>query len=202
MPDISGTIRRSNFQTDLFIRYAEGGGEVRCIIFILLIVLAVAAVTDLFFDKVYNEWILLSVMTGLSCAVWQGGVKGLLWAGIAMTVPVIILYPLFMIGGLGAGDIKLLAAAGSFLTVRGILTCLALSFLIGAAISLLKMLAERNFLQRMKYLLSYILDVFRSREWKFYEQDIQEHKKKNEGKIHFAVPVLLGVIAYRGGIGW
>lgn len=174
----------------------------RCIIFILLIVLAVAAVTDLFFDKVYNEWILLSVMTGLSCAVWQGGVKGLLWAGIAMTVPVIILYPLFMIGGLGAGDIKLLAAAGCFLTVRGILTCLALSFLIGAAISLLKMLAERNFLQRMKYLLSYILDVFRSREWKFYEQDIQEHKKKNEGKIHFAVPVLLGVIAYRGGIGW
>lgn len=200
MPDISGTIRRSNFQTDLFIRYAEG--EVRCIIFILLIVLAVAAITDLFFDKVYNEWILLSVMTGLSCAVWQGGVKGLLWAVIAMTVPVIILYPLFMIGGLGAGDIKLLAAAGCFLTVRGILTCLALSFLIGAAISLLKMLAERNFLQRMRYLLSYILDVFRSREWKFYEQDIQEHKKKNEGKIHFAVPVLLGVIVYRGGIGW
>lgn len=171
-----------------------------CIIIILFIFLSVAAVMDLLFDKIYNEWILAAVVTGLSCAAWKGGGKGLLWALLAMSIPVLVLYPLFMIGSLGAGDIKLLSAAGCFLTVREIMICLGISFLIGAVLSLLKMLAERNFLQRMKYLLSYILDVFRSREWKFYEEDMQENKRKNEGKIHFAVPVLLSVVLYEGGL--
>lgn len=200
MSDILGTLDRSNFQINLF--YYMQRGEVRCIIFILWIVLITAVIMDLFFDRIFNEWILLSIMTGLSCAVWQGGAGGLIRAVLSMTIPVIILYPLFMIGGLGAGDIKLFSAVGCFLTIRGIIICVALSFLIGAAIALLKMLVERNFLQRMKYLLSYILDVFISREWKFYEQDIQEKKRKNEGRIHFAIPVLLGVIAYKGGMGW
>lgn len=152
---------------------------------------------DLLFDKIYNEWILLSVMAGLSYAVWQGGGSGLLRSLLTMTIPIVLLYPLFMIGGLGAGDVKLLAAVGCFLSIRGVIVTIGLSFLTGAVISLLKMLAERNFLQRMRYLWSYILDVFKSREWKFYEEDIRESKKKKEGKIHFALPVLFGTILGR-----
>lgn len=173
-----------------------------CIFLILLLILVVAAVMDVLFDKVYNEWILVSIGAGLSYAAWQGGKIGLLGAVISMTIPVIILYPLFMIGGLGAGDIKLLAAVGCFLTRREIMICLGISFLIGAAMSLLKMAAERNFLQRMKYLLSYILDVFKSGEWKFYGQDIQERKSRKEGRIHFALPILLSVVLYKGGAYW
>lgn len=196
MQDIQGTELSFRFSDQFTIKYAEK--EVGCIIFIfLMIVVSVAVVMDLLFDKIYNEWILISIMTGLSCSVWKGGGEGLLMSLLTMTIPLIVLYPLFMIGGLGAGDIKLLAAVGCFLTVRGIVITIGLSFLTGAVISLLKMLAERNFLQRMKYLLSYILDVFKSREWKFYEQDIQESKRKKEGKIHFALPVLLGVILGR-----
>lgn len=173
-----------------------------CIIFVLFIILIVAVIMDMLFDKIYNEWILVSIVAGLSFAAWQGGRTGLLGAVISMIIPIIILYPLFMIGGLGAGDIKLLAAVGCFLTSRETITCLGISFLIGAALSLLKMIAERNFLQRMRYLLSYILDVFKSGEWKFYEQDIKERKSRKEGKIHFALPILLSVVLYKGGIYW
>lgn len=173
-----------------------------CIIYLLLVFLSIAAIMDLLFDKIYNEWILVTIVTGLSCAVWQDGGTGLMWAILSMTIPVVILYPLFMIGALGAGDIKLLAAAGCFLTVREIMICLTLAFLAGAVLSLLKMLAERSFLQRMSYLLSYILDVFKSGEWKFYEEDIRERKERNKGKIHFAVPILLGVVLYKGGVSW
>lgn len=198
---------RSNVQTNLFIFYIYlylkyKQRRVRYIIFILLIFLSVAVITDILYDKIFNGWLLTAAVTGLSLTLWQDGAGGFIWAVISMTLPVMVLYPLFMIGGLGAGDIKLLAVTGCFLSVRGILVCLALSFLIGAVISLLKMLAEHNFPQRMEYLLSYILDVFKSREWKLYEQDIQEQKKKNEGRIHFALPVLLGVILYKGGTGW
>lgn len=104
-----------------------------------------------------------------------------------------------MIGGLGAGDIKLLAVMGCFFTWKELLTCLLGSFLIGAVFSLLKMAAEKNFLQRIKYLLSYIYDVFRNRAWKLYELEIQEKKEKNRGKIHFSLPILLSFILLKGG---
>lgn len=173
-----------------------------CIFVILLVILVVAVIMDMCFDKIYNEWILIGIVAGLLCAVLENGEMGFLMAVMSMTVPVFILYPLFMIGGLGAGDIKLLAVTGCFFTIKETIICIGISFVIGAVLSLLKMLAERNFLQRMKYLLSYILDVFQSGEWKFYEEDIEDRKRRNEGKIHFALPILLGVLVYKGGISW
>ncbi len=169
-----------------------------CII-ILFVVLAVAVVMDLLFDKIYNEWIFIAIAAGLSYAAWQNGGYGVLSAAISMSVPVMLLYPLFRIGTLGAGDVKLLAAAGCFLTVRETVICLGMSLFCGAVLSLIKMLAERNFIQRMKYLLAYIYDVFRSGEWKFYRQDAEDRKKRREGEIHFSLPVLIGMVIYKGG---
>lgn len=176
--------------------------RVVCIFIVLLVILVVATIMDLCFDKIYNEWIMIGIVAGLVCAVWQNGEIGFLMAVASMIVPIFLLYPLFMIGCLGAGDIKLLAVVGCFLTIEENVICLGISFLIGAVLSLLKMFAEHNFLQRMKYLLSYILDVFQSGEWKFYEEDIKERRKKKEGKIHFALPILLGVLVYKGGVHW
>lgn len=115
-----------------------------CII-ILFLLLTVAAVTDLMFDKIYNGWVFAAMAAGLTYAVWQGGGSGFIQALVSMTVPILLLYPLFMIGGLGAGDIKLLAAAGCFLTVKEIVICLGISFLLGAIFSILKMAAEKFF---------------------------------------------------------
>ena len=106
---------------------------------------------------------------------------------------ILLLYPLFRIGGIGAGDIKLLSAVGCFLTVKETVACLVLSFFAGAVLSLLKMAAERNFLRRMRYLLSYVHAVAGSGKWKRYGQE-------EGGKIHFALPILLGVLLYKGGI--
>ncbi len=197
MPDSHRNMYRSNFQTGLFIKYAI---ERMMCITILFLILAVATITDLLFDKIYNEWILIGAAAGLSYAVWQGGGDGLIRALLSMAVPIVLLYPLFMIGGLGAGDIKLIAVAGCFLTIKETVLCLGISFFLGAVLSLLKMAAEKNFLQRMKYLLSYILDVFKSGEWKLYEENLKDRKK--EGKIHFSLPVLLAIAIYKGGIYW
>ena len=156
---------------------------------------------DVCFDKIYNEWICLTVMTGLSYSLWKGGINGLIWALVSMTVPVLLLYPLFMIGCLGAGDIKFLGAVGCFLTAKETVICMGISFFIGAVFSFLKMMAERNFLLRMGYLLSYVRDVAESGEWKLYEDSSKEDKEnRKKEKIHFALPIMLGVILYKGGI--
>ena len=89
-----------------------------CITLVVLLLLAVAVFMDFFFDKIYNEWIFISFVTGMSYATWNGGFGGAIRALISITIPFIILYPLFMIGGIGAGDVKLLSVMGSFFTVK------------------------------------------------------------------------------------
>ena len=171
-----------------------------CIFIILFIVLAVAAVMDVCFDKIYNEGICLAVMSGLSYSVWRDGTEGLMMALISMTVPVMLLYPLFMVNCLGAGDIKLLASVGCFLSVKETIICLGISFFIGAFFSFFKMLAEKNFLQRFCYLVCYFRDVAGSGEWKIYGEDETDGKGRKKDKIHFALPVFLGVVIYKGGL--
>lgn len=185
-----------HFQTLIHYIYAKRG--VMCITFVILL-LAATVIMDYFFDKIYNEWIIIMFVTGMSYVIRINGPEGIIKALVSMTIPFMILYPLFMIGGLGAGDIKLLSVMGCFFTAKEIFACVFISFLIGAVFSLLKMAAERNFLQRMEYLLSYVCDVFRNREWKLYEEEVQDRKEKNKGKIHFAFPVLLGVMLIKGG---
>ncbi len=171
-----------------------------CISVILFIVLAVAAVMDVCFDKIYNEWICLAVMGGLSYSVWRGGAEGLVTALISMTIPVMLLYPLFMVNCLGAGDIKLLASVGCFLSIKETVICLGISFFIGAVFSFFKMMAEKNFLQRFRYLISYIREVAGTGEWKMYGEEEAGEKGRKKDKIHFALPVFLGVVIYKGGL--
>lgn len=198
------------FKTLIYYMYAKKG--VMCIIFVILILLMPAVIMDFFFDKIYNEWILVLFMAGTSYAVWNEGMEGAFKALVSMTIPFFLLYPLFMIGVMGGGDVKLLSAVGSFFTAKEIFICVLVSFLLGAIFSLLKMAADKNFLQRLRYLLSYVCDVFTSKEWKLYEiqknefmhknklEEIKARKERNKGKIHFALPVLLSVMLIKGGI--
>ena len=70
-----------------------------------------------------------------------------------------------------------------------------------AVLSLCKMAAERNFGQRIGYFLSYVCEVAKSGNWKLYGEDMEDARNRKKGTIHFALPVLLGVAIYKGGMG-
>lgn len=116
-------------------------------------------------------------------------------------IPVFLLFPFFSIGTLGGGDVKLLAAAAIFLTPAQTILFMGIAFLTGALEALIKMMKERNFLERFQYLLSYIHDVFTTNQWKLYE----ETKKQSDAvirkhTIHFAFPVFISALIHIGGL--
>lgn len=43
----------------------------------------------------------------------------------------------------------------------------------------------KKFLERMKYFLSYVVDVFNSGEWKLYEEDGRDRKREKRGRYIF-----------------
>jgi len=181
--------------------FYDGGGFIGLSYFytFLLLLLFLAALTDLRTDRVPNGLIVIGIGSGISGSFlfhvnsWQ--------PVVSMLLAFLLMYPLFKIGALGAGDVKVFLVVGSFFTVKGFLTVLASAFVIGALISLMKILTEHNGRERIAYFMSYISEVARTKQWKIYGEDmVRDISQYHRNKIHFTVPVLFSVALWIGGV--
>lgn len=161
--------------------------------------LLLAALADLKTDRIPNGFVLLGIVIGVLGSLWHG--LDIIHTVVSMLLAFLLLYPLFKIGAMGAGDIKVFMMIGSFVEVRELMVIIIISFVIGAAGSIIKLLSEHNGRERMYYFLSYISDVARTRQWKIYgEHMVQDYKQYRRNKIHFTVPVLFSVALRIGGV--
>lgn len=158
-----------------------------------------SALADLKTDRIPNGFVLLGIVIGVLGSLWHG--SDIRHIVVSMLLAFLLLYPLFKIGAMGAGDIKVLIMIGSFVEIKELIVILIMSFVIGAACSLAKLLSEHNGRERLYYFLSYVSDVTRTRQWKIYgEHTIQDYKQYRRNKIHFTVPVLFSVVLCIGGV--
>ena len=167
---------------------------------ILLLLLLVAVLMDYAHDRISNGWLLFGSMIGLYLHGLENG-----WEEIYTVLPAVllsfcILYPVYKIGALGAGDVKLFLMAGCFLTTEQILTVLVYAFVIGAIFSLAKMCKEDNLKERMQYFFSYLIDLLRTGQWKLYEQELCRDRDRYRHRIHFSLPICFGVLLGLGGL--
>lgn len=161
--------------------------------------LLLAVLADLKTDRIPNAYIILGMILGLSGNLWTDKV---LWKSIgSMLLAFLLLYPIYKIGALGAGDVKLLIMIGSFYSIKETLIILAAAFVIAGGFSFIKLLAEHNGIERMRYLISYLSEIMQTRQWKLYGEDLkQDYQTYWRNKIHFAVPVLFSVVLKVGGM--
>ena len=70
---------------------------------------------DFYLGKIPNILVVCGGVLALLIQFYLGGIAGIFRAGLGMLLPCLLLYVLFSIGALGAGDLKLLAMVGAFL---------------------------------------------------------------------------------------
>lgn len=167
----------------------------------LILLLIAAVVMDFRFSRIYNGWIVLGILLGLLLRMIGNGGHGIYDAAAAMLLSFCILYPIYKIGALGAGDVKLFVMIGSFVSAGRAFQFIVVSFIIAAVFSIIKMKSEGNFGERMRYFLSYMTDVLYSGQWKLYGENLkQDSEKYRKNKIHFALPICISVMLGLGGM--
>ena len=174
---------------------------------VLLLILMAAVYMDYRQNRIPNWMVIFGIISGFVISYVHGGIGTVLEGFLGMFLPIIFLYPLFMIGAIGAGDLKLFAVAGSYLGIKGITISFMVAFMVGAIISLVKMLRFHNFKERIYYFFSYMADILLKGKWKLYEESggqakiqVEEESTKFPNyKIHFSLSILLGVMFYIGG---
>lgn len=97
----------------------------------LCVMLAIAIQSDLRRHRIPNQLSLLGLIVGLGLQTLTGGLHGLAFGLLGAGVGLACFAPFYLLRGMGAGDVKLLAAVGAFLGPRGALIAALLSLLAG-----------------------------------------------------------------------
>lgn len=161
----------------------------------LLVVAGIAMLMDLRWMRVDNGWIFCSLVSGLLFQLWTDGIHGLLEFLAGAVFPLCVLGILFYFRMLGAGDIKVFCTLGGIMGAEKIGMCMAVSFILGAGISLFILIFYGDFHQRIQYFIRYIQDYLSTGIVRPYYK-----KGMTVENIHFMVPVFMSVLLYAGGV--
>lgn len=133
----------------------------------LLTFLSIAVVTDVMSARISNRLILSGLFFGFVLRFLGQGSTGILIFLINISIPVILLYLLFQLHALGAGDIKLFSVIGAYVSTKELLEIMVVSFFAGAVIGAGKIIYEHFILGKAGGKLT---------------------------KIHFSIPILIAYL--------
>jgi prepilin peptidase CpaA len=83
-------------------------------IYIAVVVVALACATDLRSRRIPNVLTLTSALAAIACAALFDGYASAGTSAVGWLVGIALFFPFFALGGLGAGDVKLLGAVGAW----------------------------------------------------------------------------------------
>lgn len=162
----------------------------------LCFLLGIACYYDYRRGKIPNFLLGVMLAAGIALRAAEGGAAEALlflpWCAGVM----LLLYPLFRIGALGAGDVKLYGICAGYLPRDKFLLFLFVSLLIAAIFSLYKMLRESNAIERICYLCEYIAEVVRTGHFGLY---MENERERRAAGVCLAGPILGSLLLYLGG---
>ncbi|MGN0482204.1 MAG: prepilin peptidase [Lachnospiraceae bacterium] len=159
---------------------------------LLLVFLAAAVVTDFRSWKIPNALILSGLLVGSAGQLYFHGLKGFAAAWWQLWTIFWVLFFLFRMRAIGAGDLKLFIMSGLFLQKQDIFPCMISAFLCGAGFAVLKMVSEKNMKERFSYFFHYMKTCVQTRTLQHYRPKTVEASCM----IHFSLPIFLGSLIY------
>ncbi len=113
-------------------------------IIILLTILMVATWTDITRHRIPNLLSLGGMVLGLVLQVWGIGIAGLVNGLGGVSLGLLLFLPFYVVGGMAAGDVKLMAAVGAFLGTSHIMSAIAMTLIFGGVLGVLVLLSRRG----------------------------------------------------------
>ena len=118
-------------------------------VILLLGLLGVAVASDLRRHRISNFLVVLGLALGLASQAYTGGISGLGDGALGLLVGFGIFLPLYALGGMAAGDVKLMAMVGSFMTPHFALWTALFSLISGGLCGLLLVLVRGQIQQTL-----------------------------------------------------
>jgi len=163
------------------------------LIFFLPVILLISALIDLRCQKIPNIITFPAMIAAVSFHTVMNGLDGFFFStgGLLTGIGVFILP--FLLGGMGAGDAKLMGAAGAVLGPKGAFIAFLFTAIAGGIYALLLILIHHNaFHGFFKSLWSSVINFILTRKF-ISSPNIQ---KKNRPRLCYGVAIAVGTLTY------
>lgn len=164
-------------------------------IWLVSIVLILAAVIDGFELKVPNWVTFPFIISGWAYSTIAFGWEGLGWSLLGTAIGLALLLPAYAIGGMGAGDVKLLAGVGAWVYGTHTAYAFAASAVVGAILAVGMVLCRKGWKRHSAQfwvILNEIL-VIRNPETL---SEIAAQRKPSMLLLPYGIPIAIGTIGY------
>lgn len=157
---------------------------------VLLLFVVIAVVSDFRRMKISNRLIFVGILIALGFRMSREGIREAIYVLWNISFPVILLYLFYLLGAVGAGDVKFFSLIGSFVNFKELVWTIVFAFGIAAFFSLAKMLQTGLLFTGLKDGGSYLLGVLRGNRHPYPRCDLDSHNL-----IHFSLSIALGLVA-------
>lgn len=170
-------------------------------VWVVTITLVVAAVIDGLQLKVPNWITFPMILTGWVYSTWASSYagaawyEGLGWSLLGTAVGLGLLLPAYAIGGMGAGDVKLLAGVGAWMHASHTTYAFIVSAIVGAVLAILMVLyrgAWSKHRNQFWLILNEIMTVKNPEKL----AEIAAERKPRMALLPYGIPIAIGTIAY------
>ena len=165
------------------------------LILLLLSILSISAIIDFRSQKIPNMITFPAAAIALLYHFLTNGIDGLLFSALGLATGIGLLIIPYMLGGMGAGDAKLMGAVGAILGSKGVFVAFLITALIGGIYAIILTLLNRKqfrgfFTKQLITLKLFILTR------KFIPDPVEGSDKKP--RLCYGVAIALGTFIYMG----
>lgn len=162
-------------------------------IYFLVCVSIVAAIIDFKQHRIPNWLVLALGVTGIILLIRQGNLFCIYQCIIDCFLAGVIMYPLYLVGAMGAGDVKLYALLPIYSSRRHILQLYLLVFCVGAVLGLVKLLFTSDGRCRITHFVDNLKSCI-SLQCNTTEQVLPIQKLRIPMAIPFALGILIAMV--------
>ncbi len=166
--------------------------DVRTLVNVLALLLAgIGCASDLRTRRIPNSIVLTGFATGLSVNALLAGATGIGSSLAGGAIGLALFLPFFALGGMGGGDVKLLAALGSLVGPRDVVRLALAAAVVGGGFALVVAARNGRFRDVLRSTARLLLFWVRSGLLPSPEQTLENPAAL---RIPYAVPILLGTL--------
>lgn len=164
-------------------------------VWVVTITLVVAAIIDGWKLKVPNWITFPMIVSGWIYSTAYFGWPGLGWSLMGTLVGLGLLMPLYAIGGMGAGDVKLLAGVGAWVWGMVTIQAFCVSAIVGAIIAVAMVLFQKGWAKHQKQFWAIWNEVVTIRD-PHQLSVIAAERKSTMLLLPYGIPIAIGSISY------
>jgi prepilin peptidase CpaA len=162
---------------------------------ILLLIVCLAAIYDLRYRRIPNWVVLIGLLLGLGANTFLFGWAGLQRSLIGAAVGFLVYFPLYLLRGMGAGDVKLMAAVGAIVGWADWIGIFFLTAIVGG-LAALALLASRSQLRRGFSNVGYLVIQLLSRRLPYARKEELDIKSEKSAKLPHGITIAWGSLLF------